>query len=83
MTNWYLEEFDDRTELGTASYLLHGMTVEVVKQILDVEDSDSDLPIDVGQNGVPATVADLFAEYICEPFEVKAGHSYEVALLAD
>ncbi|MBY4213261.1 hypothetical protein HQO42_27490 [Rhodococcus fascians] len=80
---WYLQEFNDETELGTEIYLLRDMTVDFVKRTLQIDDSDFDLPVAVGQNDVPAEKIPAFAKYMEIPFEAKEGHSYEVSFLAE
>ncbi|MEH6794638.1 MAG: hypothetical protein V7694_10905 [Rhodococcus sp. (in: high G+C Gram-positive bacteria)] len=82
-TMWYLQEFDDATELQTEMHLLRDMTVEIVKNTLQIDDSDFDLPVAVGQNDVPAEKVRAFAQYMQVPFEAKEGHSYEVSFLAE
>ncbi|MBY4128541.1 hypothetical protein HQO83_09080 [Rhodococcus fascians] len=80
---WYLQEFNDATELQTEMHLLRDMTVEIVKNTLQIDDSDFDLPVAVGQNDVPADKVPAFARYMQVPFEAKDGHSYEVSFLAE
>ncbi len=80
---WYLQEFNDETELATAIYLLHDMTVEFVKHTLQIDDSDFDLPVAVGQNDVPAEKVPAFAQFIQIPVQAKEGHSYEVSFRAE
>lgn len=80
---WYLQEFDDATELQTEMHLLRDMTVEIVKNTLQIDDSDFDLPVAVGQNDVPAEKVRAFAQYMQVPFEAKEGHLYEVSFLAE
>jgi hypothetical protein len=80
---WYLEEFDDDTELQTEFHLLQDMTVDIVKSTLQIDDSDFDLPVGVRQNDVPVEKVPAFAKYMKIPFEAKEGHSYEVSFLAE
>ncbi|MDI6630703.1 MAG: hypothetical protein QME72_23530 [Rhodococcus sp. (in: high G+C Gram-positive bacteria)] len=80
---WYLQEFDDETDLGTEIHLLRDMTVEFVKRTLQIDDSDFDLPVAVGQNDVPAEKIPNFARFMQIPFEAKENHSYEVSFLAE
>ena len=80
---WQLEAFDNDTELRTAKYLLHDMTVEIVKEILGIDDSDFELPVIAGQSGVPHDKVLEFAKYIHEPIEVDPNCEYEVGLFAD
>lgn len=80
---WYLQEFDDETELETEIHPLHGITVDFVKNTLQIDDSDFDLPVAVGQNDVPAEKVPDFARFMQIPFEAKEGHSYEVSFLAE
>ncbi|MBY4213260.1 hypothetical protein HQO42_27495 [Rhodococcus fascians] len=80
---WYLEEFDDVTELQTEFHLLQDMTVDIVKSTLQIDDSDFDLPVGVRQNDVPVEKVPAFAKYMKIPFEAKQGHSYEVSFLAE
>ena len=42
---WYLQAYDNDTEFLVEDHLLHDMTVEIVKEILDIEDSDFELPV--------------------------------------
>lgn len=80
---WYLQEFDNETELRTEIYLLHDITVDIVKQVLNIDDEDFDLPVGVRQNNVPLEKVPEFAKYIHTPIEVKNNCQYEVGVLAD
>lgn len=80
---WYLEEFDNATELRTEIYLLHDMTVDVVKQVLTVDDEDFDLPVGVRSNNVPLKKVPEFTKYIHTPIEIKNNCEYEVSFLAE
>ncbi|NMM86388.1 hypothetical protein B2J88_18810 [Rhodococcus sp. SRB_17] len=80
---WYLQAFDNDTELQTEIYLLHDMTAEIVKDILGIDDSDFDLPVGVRQNDVPLEKVPEFAKYIHDPLKIDQNCEYEVSNLAD
>ena len=80
---WYLDAFDNDTELLVENYLLHDMTVEIVKEILGIEDSESDLPVIARQSAVPLDKVLEFAKYIQEPIEVLPNCEYEIGLFRD
>jgi hypothetical protein len=80
---WYLEAFDNETEFRTDKYLLHDMTVEIVKEILGIDDNDSDLPAIARQSEVPLNKVLEFAKYIHEPIEIIENCEYEIGLFAD
>ncbi|KQU58981.1 hypothetical protein ASG84_14820 [Rhodococcus sp. Leaf278] len=69
--------------MQTEMHLLRDMTVEIVKNTLQIDDSDFDLPVAVGQNDVPAEKVPAFARYMQRPLDAKDGHSYEVSFLAE
>lgn len=80
---WYLQEFDNETELRTEIYLLHDMTADIVKQVLHIDDEDFDLPVGVRQNNVPLEKVPEFAKYIHTPIDVNNNCQYEVGFLAE
>ncbi|KJF22351.1 hypothetical protein CJ178_03030 [Rhodococcus sp. ACPA4] len=80
---WYLEAFDNDTELLAGEYLLREMSVEIVKEILDIDDSDFELPVGIRQNDVPLEKVPEFAKYINEPFKIDQNCEYEVAFLTE
>ncbi|NMM86391.1 hypothetical protein B2J88_18825 [Rhodococcus sp. SRB_17] len=59
------------------------MTVEIVKDILGIDDNDSDLPVIARQSGVPLDKVLEFAKYIHEPIEIIENCEYEIGLFAD
>ncbi|MDI9918788.1 hypothetical protein [Rhodococcus sp. IEGM 1379] len=80
---WQLEAFDNDTELRIEKYLLHDMTAEIVKDILGIDDNDSDLPVIARQSGVPLDKVLEFAKYIHDPIEIIKNCEYEIGLFAD
>lgn len=80
---WYLEEFDNATELRTEIYLLHDMTVDIVKEVLNIDDEDFDLPVGVGANNVPLEKVPEFTTYIHTPIAINNNCEYDVSFLAE
>lgn len=80
---WYLEAFDNDTELLAGEYLLNEMSVEIVKEILEIDDHDFEVPVAVRQNDVPLQKVSEFAKYTNEPFKLDQNCTYEVAFLTE
>ncbi|OYD69710.1 DUF7683 domain-containing protein [Rhodococcus sp. OK302] len=80
---WYLEAYDNDTELIVEDHLLHDMTVEIVKEILGIDDNDRELPISASKSGVPFDKVLDFEKYIREPIKVIPNCEYEIGFFAD
>ena len=80
---WHLEAFDNGNNRLVKDYALHDMAVEIVKEILDIDDSDFELPVGIRQNDVPLEKVPEFAKYINEPFKIDRNSEFEVSDLTD
>ncbi|MCZ4521243.1 hypothetical protein O4220_22240 [Rhodococcus ruber] len=78
---WYLESYNDRTDLIADSYLLTAITGDEIRELIDVDESE--LPLEMGP--YPVALADVpkFAKYIEGDFKVSSDNEYFIGLFTD
>jgi hypothetical protein len=78
---WYLESYDNRTDLISSSYLLLAITGEEIREMIDVDESKH--PLEMGP--YPVALADVpkFAKYIEGDFRINSEHEYFIGLFTD
>lgn len=81
---WQLAAFDRVTRFLVRDYVLHDMSVDVVKRILVVVDDDEfGLPVGIRQSDVPVSKVSEFVKYIDVPLEVNDEWEYEIGVFSD
>ncbi|MDJ0471715.1 DUF7683 domain-containing protein [Rhodococcoides fascians] len=80
-TMWYLESYDNQTDLIADSYLLTAITGDEIRELIDVDESE--LPLEMGP--YPVALADVpkFAMYIEGDFRVSSDNEYFIGLFTD
>ncbi|OZE93741.1 hypothetical protein CH302_21445 [Rhodococcus sp. 15-2388-1-1a] len=78
---WYLESYDNQTDLIADSYPLTAITGDEIRELIDVDESE--LPLEMGPYPVPLADVPKFAKYIEGDFRISSDNEYFIGLFTD